>query len=57
MSRISDSTACISVLEDIQHSISGYDDMKYNDKLDMSETHKEYKIIDHKKCVLLFAGL
>ena len=54
MSHISDSTTVYSVLEDIQHYITGSDDMNNNDKLDMSETHKEFKIIDHNKCVMIF---
>ena len=57
MSRIFDSTAYISVLEAIHHYETGSDDINNNDKLDMSETHKEIKSIDHNKCVLLFAGL
>ena len=48
MSRISDLTACISVLEAIQHYITGSDDINNNDKVVMSEFFKEFKIIDHK---------
>ena len=45
-----------SVLEDIQHNITGSDDinMNNNDHLDMSEAPKESKITDHNKCVMIF---